>query len=241
MPTPATQPETSPVQTSSRTLVLRAENLEKRYESGRPILRGVSLQLAEGEAVALMGPSGSGKTTLLNCLAGLDRPDQGTITIGNEVLSDLDDEARAGLRRRSIGIIFQFFHLLPTLTARENIEMPLLLLKRPQQERMARTEELLERVSLNHRAHALPSQLSGGEMQRVAIARALAAKPPLLLADEPTGNLDSKTGESILQLIAEVTRENQVGLLMVTHDAHSAGICSRTVHLLDGAIADSPA
>lgn len=234
-----TAPESKLSVASDLRAVLSVKGLEKRFESGRPILRGVSLELTAGERVALMGPSGSGKTTLLHCVAGLEKADAGDLLLAGENLSKLSDEEAAGLRRRSVGIIFQFFHLLPTLSARENIEMPLLLLGKSGNERKDRAKELLERVGLTHRGHALPSQLSGGEMQRVAIARALAGSPPLLLADEPTGNLDSKTGDAILELIAEVAEESRAALLMVTHSNESARICSRQLHLLDGQLTDA--
>ena len=197
--------------------IVRASGLRKSYE-GRAILHGIDLALAPGERVALMGPSGSGKTTLLNCLGGVDRLDGGEITLCGEPLHLLKSEALAGIRRRFIGTIFQFFHLLPTLSAAENIEFPLQLL------------------GVAHRAHAFPGQLSGGEMQRVAIARALVHRPRVLLADEPTGNLDSASGALILTLLRELSDETKTALLLVTHSDEAASICHRVLHLRDGAL-----
>ena len=218
---------------STSDAVVRASGLRKSYE-GRAILHGIDLTLASGERVALMGPSGSGKTTLLNCLGGVDRLDGGEIVLCGESLHQLDSAALAGVRRRFIGTIFQFFHLLPTLTAAENVEFPLQLLGIPRREREARVRELLERVGIAPRAHAFPAQLSGGEMQRAAIARALVHKPRVLLADEPTGNLDSASGQRILALLRELSDETQTALLLVTHSDDAAAICHRVLHLRDG-------
>jgi ABC-type lipoprotein export system ATPase subunit len=217
-------------------LVLRAENVAKAYD-GRAVLRGVSLELRRAERLALTGPSGSGKTTLLNCLGGVDRHDSGSITLLDEKLETLSSDALARLRRRRVGTIFQFFHLLPTLSAAENIELPLQLVGAPPRERAPRVQHLLERVGLTDRASALPSQLSGGEMQRVAIARALAHKPDLLLADEPTGNLDSANGAAVLRLLRELGDETGTALILVTHSDEAAAICHRTIRLHDGTIA----
>jgi ABC-type lipoprotein export system ATPase subunit len=216
-------------------VVLRAEGLTKNYQS-RCVLNGVGFLLRAGERISLVGPSGCGKTTLLNCLGGIDRPDRGSIQFGDLALEKLNSDQLAKVRREQIGTVFQFFHLLPTLTAFENIELPLQLLKVPAAQRRQRVEELLERVKIAHRANALPGQLSGGEMQRVAIARALASRPRLILADEPTGNLDSVNGEIILDLLEELCEENQTGLLMVTHSADAARICHRILHMRDGVI-----
>ncbi|BET68803.1 ATP-binding cassette domain-containing protein [Opitutales bacterium ASA1] len=215
--------------------VLRAVDVTKAYEA-RPVLAGVSLALARGERLALTGPSGSGKTTLLNCLGGVDRHDSGSIELLGERLESLDGPGLARLRRHRVGTIFQFFHLLPTLTATENVELPLQLVGVPAAQRAARVRALLERVGVAHRADALPSQLSGGEMQRVAIARALVHEPAVLLADEPTGNLDSANGGRILELLRELTDERRVSLVLVTHSEEAAAICHRTIHLRDGRI-----
>lgn len=215
--------------------LLRVRSLHKAY-AGRAVLRGVSLELRAGQRLALTGPSGSGKTTLLNCLGGVDRPDAGEIFLGDQRLDQLDADALAEVRRRRLGTIFQFFHLLPTLTAAENIELPLQLNGVASAERTDRVSELLERVEVAHRADALPAELSGGEMQRVAIARALAHRPALLLADEPTGNLDSRNGANILQLLRELTDETGTALVLVTHSAAAAAICHREIQLRDGEI-----
>jgi ABC-type lipoprotein export system ATPase subunit len=220
---------------SSAPLVLTASNLTKAY-ADRTVLRGVSLELRAGERLALTGASGSGKSTLLNCLGGVDRPDSGSIRFKNILLETLDSDGLTEVRRRDIGTIFQFFHLLPTLTAFENVELPLQLLGIPTAERTLRVNELLERVKLSHRAQGLPTQLSGGEMQRVAIARALAHRPGLILADEPTGNLDSANGENILDLLAELSDETRTAMLLVTHSEEATRICHRIIHLRDGVI-----
>jgi ABC-type lipoprotein export system ATPase subunit len=217
--------------------ILTANRLVKNY-GGLRILREVSLSIYAGERVALVGPSGCGKTTLLNCLGGIDRTDAGTIFFCDKEISKLSSDALAALRRERIGTIFQFFHLLPTLTVFENVELPLQLLGAPLGERRERVIKLLERVKLSHRTNAFPGQLSGGEMQRVAIARALANRPVLLFADEPTGNLDSANGKNILSLLAEVSDESQVALLMVTHSVEAAQVCHRVLHMFDGAITE---
>ncbi len=215
--------------------ILRVERVAKSY-AARRVLNEISFTLAAGERVALVGPSGCGKTTLLNCLGGVDRADGGSIHLQDISLDRLSSDELAALRRRHIGTIFQFFHLLPTLTAFENIELPLQLLDVPHRERQVRVTELLERVGLAHRSEALPGQLSGGEMQRVAIARALAHRPGLLLADEPTGNLDSANGEKILDLLAELSASQHTAILMVTHSTDAARICHRCLHMRDGVI-----
>ncbi|MBC8003468.1 MAG: ABC transporter ATP-binding protein [Opitutaceae bacterium] len=202
----------------------------------RPVLRAVSFQLAQGERLALTGPSGSGKTTLLNCLGGVDRPDSGSIILHGGALETLSSDELARVRRRRVGTIFQFFHLLPTLTAAENIEFPLQLNGVPLADRRRRVSELLERIGLQERAQALPSQLSGGEMQRVAIARALVHRPDLILADEPTGNLDSANGDNVLRLIEDLSEETGTALVLVTHSVEAARICHRVIQMRDGAI-----
>jgi len=215
--------------------VLECNAVSKQYDS-RFVLRDVSLQLAPGERLALTGPSGSGKSTLLNCLGGIDRPDSGDILVAGENLALLSSDALASLRRERLGNIFQFFHLLPTLTVRENVEFPLLLLGIPAPERAHRSDVLLRRVEIAHRAEALPSTLSGGEMQRCAIARALVHQPALILADEPTGNLDSRNGAIILELLQALTDETTTALILVTHSEEAARICHRGVSLRDGVL-----
>ena len=227
METDASPPANAPL--------VRVERVTKSYQA-RCVLNQVSFTLAAGERVALVGPSGCGKTTLLNCLGGVDRVDSGSIRLDGAALENLSSDQLASLRRERVGTIFQFFHLLPTLTAFENVELPMQLLNVPARERRERGLELLARVKLTHRADALPGQLSGGEMQRVAIARALAHRPALILADEPTGNLDSANGENILDLLAELSTEFHTAMLMVTHSPDAARICHRTLHMRDGVI-----
>ncbi len=217
--------------------VLEVESLTKSYAE-RPILRGVSFKLEQGERVALLGPSGSGKTTVLNCVGGVDQADSGSVTITGHALGDLSVDGLAHLRRRHIGTVFQFYHLLPTLSAAENIELPLQLLGVPTSEREKRVRELLERVGISHRAAALPGQLSGGEMQRVAIARAVVHRPALILADEPTGSLDSATGIQVLDLLAEIVRETNAAMLLVTHSPEAVKHCERVLRMQDGEIVE---
>lgn len=217
--------------------LLVVDHLIKSH-AGNPVLHGVSLALERGERVALLGPSGCGKTTLLNCIGGVDKPDSGSVRLADRDLAALDANALAEVRRRSLGTVFQFFHLLPTLTAEENMELPLKLTAVPAAERKARVQALLKRVGLTHRAAALPGEMSGGEMQRVAIARALIHRPQLLLADEPTGNLDSDTGTRILALLKELSEEHETALLMVTHSEEAAATCHRVLRMRDGRICD---
>ena len=220
---------------NAATVMLTASNLTKSY-ADRAVLRGVSLTVHAGERLALTGASGSGKSTLLNCLGGVDRPDSGSIRFKNIALETLAADGLTEVRRRDIGTIFQFFHLLPTLTAAENVELPLQLNGIPAAERIERVRSLLERVGVSNRATAFPNQLSGGEMQRVAIARALAHRPAVLLADEPTGNLDSRNGAIILDLLRELSEETGTALVLVTHSGAAAQICHREIHLRDGQI-----
>ena len=213
--------------------MLQVHHVTKHY-AGRPILRDVSLELAEGERVALLGPSGCGKTTLLNCIGGIDLADSGQIVFQNTDLATLNSDALSLVRRHRVGTVFQFFHLLPTLTAEENIELPLQLTGMAKTERLVRVKALMERVGVSHRAGALPAQMSGGEMQRIAIARAVVHRPALILADEPTGNLDSATGTQVLDLLREITEEEGASLLMVTHSEEAARSCHRVLRMLDG-------
>lgn len=200
------------------------------------VLHGLDLTIGHGERVALMGPSGSGKSTLLNCLSGIEKVDTGTIRIAGKDLSKLGEGELDQFRRASIGYIFQSFHLLPTLTASENIELPGELNGFPRRERRERVGELLEAVGLGRRAHHRPDQMSGGERQRVAIARALMHRPQLILADEPTGSLDSESGNEVLELIRQLSEETGTGVLLVTHDPGTTRICDRTLRMRDGRI-----
>jgi len=220
--------------------LLEARNLSRRFED-RWVLQEVDLTVAAGERVALLGPSGCGKTTLLNLLGGLDRPDRGEVRFRGESLAAAGPGRLAQLRREALGTVFQFFHLVPTLTARENIELPLQLLGWPRPRRDARVAGLLEAVDLAGRAQAWPRELSGGELQRVAVARALAARPALLLADEPTGNLDSASGARVLDLLADLSAQEGAALVMVTHSEAAAAICHRVVRMQDGRILPGPA
>lgn len=199
-------------------------------------LNGVNLDVARGEFVALVGPSGSGKSTLLNLLGGLDRPGAGTIEVADIELSRANEAQLVRYRRERVGFIFQSFNLLPMRSAVENVEMPLVLSAGKAKERRLRALELLESVGLKARAHHKPGELSGGEMQRVAVARALANRPMLLLADEPTGNLDSQTGQGILDLLREAVASHGVTLMLVTHDLRVASYADRIIHMLDGRI-----
>ena len=216
--------------------LVRIERVSKIYRDGRrevAALHEVSLTIQPGEWVAIVGPSGCGKSTLLNLVAGLDRPTAGRVWVARLDLGALDEEALARWRRRTVGIVFQFFQLLPTLTALENIQLPMALAGRGDAPRRAR--ELLEAVGLGHAGHRLPSELSGGERQRVAIARALANEPLLLLADEPTGNLDSETGAAVLEIFERTWRTGTT-IVLVTHDTDVAARAQRIVQLRDGRV-----
>jgi ABC-type lipoprotein export system ATPase subunit len=215
--------------------LLCLEGVRKAFRRGREevvALDGVDLTIDPGTFVALVGPSGSGKSTLLHLAGGLDRPDAGRVFLVDRDLSDLSAGERAQLRRRQVGFVFQFFHLIPTLTVAENVELPLVL--DGVRNTNGRVGELLERVALSHRADHVPAELSGGEMQRTAIARALVARPRLLLADEPTGNLDSATGAEILDVLCQQVADEGTALLMVTHDAGAASRATQVLHLRDG-------
>ena len=208
----------------------------KTYEGKRRVtaLDGVSFTVDAGEMVAVMGPSGSGKSTLLHLLGGLDQASSGSIRLDGAELTGLGDDALTRVRRDKIGFIFQFFNLLPTLSAFDNVALPMRLQRRSTAEARATTEKFLELVGLGKRADHLPDELSGGECQRVAIARALVMAPRVLLADEPTGNLDTKTGGEILDLLKRINREIGSTLVMVTHDADAAAACHRILSLKDG-------
>jgi len=219
--------------------VLLLEGVFKSYGEGvvTEVLKGVDLRVDRGEFAALIGPSGSGKSTLLNILGLLDRPTRGRLTIAGEDTTQLDDAGLTRLRGRTIGFVFQFHHLLPGLSAAENVMMPMIAATgRTSKEMLPRARRLLERVGLGERAAARPNALSGGQQQRVAIARALALDPPLVLADEPTGNLDTKTADQIFEVMREFNRELGVAFLIVTHDPRLAARCDRTIDLVDGRI-----
>ena len=216
--------------------MLRCASLTKTYLSGGrrlDVLKDITFTVESGAFVAIVGPSGSGKTTLLGLLAGLDRPTGGTVHLDGEDLGSLDEDRRARLRAEKIGFVFQSFELIPTLTARENVQVPLELRGEPSLERAT---ELLARVGLAERGHHYPAQLSGGEQQRVALARAFSGRPRVLLADEPTGNLDARTGAGIIELMTALNRDLGTTLVLVTHDLDLAGRARRTIRLSDGAI-----
>ena len=198
------------------------------------VLKGVNLKLDTGERVALMGPSGSGKSTLLNCICGIEPLDQGQIKLGGLALNNMSPKDLEQIRRQSIGYVFQSFHLLPTLSAFENIELPAQLLDIPKKERLEKVEQLLDAIGLSQRAYHKPDELSGGECQRVAIARALIHRPSLILADEPTGSLDTDSGGQVLALLENLSKEFNVALLLVTHDQASTRICNRVISMKDG-------
>ncbi|HYO44198.1 MAG TPA: ABC transporter ATP-binding protein [Candidatus Limnocylindrales bacterium] len=225
-----------------REAMVVASGLARDYESGGTVvhaLRGVDLLVGRGELLAVRGRSGSGKTTLLNLLGGLDRPTAGTVTVDGALISGLDETAAAEVRRRTVAFVFQTFGLIPILTAAENVEVPLRLVGAEPRERDRRVAELLELVGLEARARHRPHELSGGEQQRVAIARALANRPRLLLADEPTGQLDSETGQRIMQLIRTVVRAEGVTAVVATHDPVMLDVADRVIELLDGHLVSS--
>jgi putative ABC transport system ATP-binding protein len=219
--------------------VVRTVGLTRRYKMGDAFvdaLRGVDLTIAHGEFVALVGPSGSGKSTVLNLIGGLDRPTSGQVWINGTELSASDERTLTQHRRQHVGFVFQTFNLLPRLTAEENVALPLMFSGVPEEERRVRARKLLERVGLGPRLTHRPTQLSGGEQQRVAIARALVGQPALLLADEPTGNLDTTTGAEIMALLKGLNQEQGLTLLVVTHDPEVAAFADRIVRLRDGRI-----
>jgi putative ABC transport system ATP-binding protein len=218
--------------------MIALESVTKQFDGKRRViaLDRVSLAIAAGDMVSIIGPSGSGKSTLLNLMGGLDRPTSGTVSVDGAALVELSDDELAKVRRDKIGFIFQFFNLLPTLTCLENVGLPLHLRGWPRRKVDDRARELLSLVQLEHRLSHLPDELSGGERQRVAIARALSVYPPVLLADEPTGNLDSRTGDEILSLIRDLHARLRSTVIIVTHDMKVAESCSRTIALRDGRV-----
>src|SRR5437879_185814 len=217
--------------------IVRVRDLHKYFRRGSEqidVLNDLSLEVPEGEFLALMGPSGSGKTTLLNLIAGLDKPSQGDIWVGGQLISGMTEGQLARWRTRHVGFIFQFYHLLPVLTAYENVELPLLLLPMSASERRQQVYTAMELVNLTNRMSHRPGQLSGGQQQRVGIARAIVTDPTLIVADEPTGDLDAKSAEEILNLMTELSTALKKTIIMVTHDPRSAARASRVLHLEKG-------
>jgi putative ABC transport system ATP-binding protein len=224
-------------------LLVDVAGVDKIFERGSEkihVLESLDLQVPEGEFLALMGPSGSGKSTLLNLIGGLDRPTAGTVTVGGERIDRLSDRKLAAWRARHIGLVFQFYNLLPVLTAERNVEVPLLLTHLSRSERQNQVDTALEIVGLSSRSRHKPAQLSGGEQQRVGIARAIATDPTLLLCDEPTGDLDRKSGDEVLDLLQALNREQGKTIVMVTHDIHAAARASRTLYLNKGQLSTEP-
>lgn len=218
--------------------IMQLQDVEKIYEMGEvevPALRGANLEIGK-EFVSIMGPSGSGKSTLLHMMGVLDRPTSGEIYIDGTETSKLNDSDLARLRGEKIGFVFQSFNLYPTLTAQENVELPMIIVEKKRDERRIRALDLLEMVGLKERSEHLSSQLSGGERQRVAIARALANDPPIILADEPTGNLDTVSGEEVIRFLEKLQREENISIVIVTHEPEIAERTERTINLKDGRI-----
>ena len=223
----------------SSDIVVEMDDVEKTYQLGKVkvyALRDISLFLLKGEFVLVMGPSGSGKTTLLNLIGGLDKPTQGKISVDGLDLTTLSDKELTKIRRHKIGFIFQFYNLIPVLTALENVELPLLAAGHPREKALERAKELLHMVGLAERMNHMPDELSGGEQQRVAIARALANKPSIILADEPTGDLDSKTGTEIVQVLYDAAKKENATVVVVTHDPTIAEKADRVMRMRDGQI-----
>ena len=224
--------------------MIRLAGVSRRYHDGQQevwALRELDLWIPKGQVTALMGRSGSGKSTLLHLVAGLDLPDSGQITVGSTIVDRLDEDRRTAFRLRGIGLVFQFFHLLPGLTAVENVMFPAELAGQSRRTARARALELLDAVQLAERAGSFPDRLSGGEQQRVAIARSLVLLPPVLLADEPTGNLDAETGELVAKLLLTLARSHGVTLLLATHSADLAGQADRVVEIRAGCVASDSA
>jgi putative ABC transport system ATP-binding protein len=228
---------------SNNGALVRVENVEKVFHRGSEdihVLADLQLQVPAGEFLALMGPSGSGKSTLLNLIGGLDRPTRGLVTVAGERLDQLSDHRLAAWRARHVGFVFQLYNLMPVLTAERNVELPLLLTHLSKAERMKHVATALAVVGLTHRAKHYPRTLSGGEQQRVGIARGIVTDPTLLLCDEPTGDLDRKAGNEILDLLQALNREHGKTIIMVTHDPHASARASRTVYLDKGQLSNEP-
>ncbi len=223
------------------TALVNVNNVEKVFRRGSEeirVLAGLTLEVPSGDFLALMGPSGSGKSTLLNLIGGLDRPTGGSVSIGGERIDQMSDGALAAWRARHIGLVFQFYNLLPVLTAERNVELPLLLTHLSKAERRKHVETALNVVGLSHRTKHFPRTLSGGEQQRVGIARAIVTDPTILLCDEPTGDLDRKSGDEILSLLQALNREHGKTIVMVTHDPHASARAKRTVYLDKGQLSN---
>ena len=229
--------------TAGQSALVRVEGVEKVFHRGAEeihVLSQLNLEVPAGQFLALMGPSGSGKSTLLNLIGGLDRPTQGTVNVGGDRLDTLSDRALAAWRARHVGFVFQLYNLIPVLTAERNVELPLLLTPLSPAERRKHVATALAVVGLSHRAKHYPRTLSGGEQQRVGIARGIVTDPTLLLCDEPTGDLDRKAGDEILNLLQALNREHGKTILMVTHDPHASMRAARTVYLNKGQLSNEP-
>lgn len=229
--------------TESEKALVNVRNVDKVFKRGSEqihVLGGLDLEIPGGEFLALMGPSGSGKSTLLNLVGGLDRPSQGSVEVGGERIDALSDRRLAAWRARHVGLVFQFYNLMPVLTAQKNVELPLLLTHLSRSERKKRAAIALDIVGLSHRTGHYPRTLSGGEQQRVGIARAIVTDPTLLLCDEPTGDLDRKSGDEILDLLQALNQEQGKTIVMVTHDIHAAARASRTLYLNKGMLSLEP-
>jgi putative ABC transport system ATP-binding protein len=219
--------------------IIRCENVAKTYVTGDIVveaLKGISMEIKKGEMVAIMGPSGCGKTTLLNCLSGIDEASSGKIYIEDKELTSMDDNEKTNFRAKRMGFVFQFYNLLPVLTAAENVELPLLIAGGSPQEAKKKALDLLNEVGLSQRAALRPNALSGGERQRVTIARALSNTPAIVWADEPTGDLDVKTSTEVVALMRRLNRENGQTFVIVTHDPEVGAKCDRIIHMRDGVI-----
>jgi putative ABC transport system ATP-binding protein len=229
--------------TPAKSVLVHVDRVAKVFRRGSEdiqVLKELDLEVASGEFLALMGPSGSGKTTLLNLIGGLDRPTRGSISVAGETVDQLSDRRLAAWRARHIGFVFQLYNLLPVLTAERNVELPLLLTHLSKAQRRKHVETALAVVGLSHRANHYPRTLSGGEQQRVGIARGIVTDPTLLLCDEPTGDLDRKSGDEILDLLQALNREHGKTIIMVTHDPHASARASRTVYLNKGQLSPEP-
>lgn len=228
---------------SSDNILVKAQGVDKVFKRGSEeihVLGGLDLEIPHGEFLALMGPSGSGKSTLLNLIGGLDRPSEGLVEVGGKRIDKLSGRKLAAWRARHVGLVFQFYNLMPVLSAQKNVELPLLLTRLSKAERKNRATVALDIVGLAHRAGHYPRQLSGGEQQRTGIARAIVTDPTLLLCDEPTGDLDRKSGDEILDLLQALNQEQGKTIIMVTHDIHAAERATRTLYLNKGRLSETP-